>query len=165
MPIDPDISDLVARAKTGDETAIREFLTRFEPEVRIVVRGRLPRSLRTRFDSMDFVQAVWQSFFTDLRGSSRQFENVQHLRGFLAGVARNKVYEEHRRFTRTKKHALEREQSLYIRRGSHEVALDLISPGPTPSQAVQASDRLAQLIAGCSSLDADHHVAPPGHDS
>ena len=103
---------------------------------------------------MDFVQAVWQSFFTDLRGNSRQFENVQHLRGFLAGVARNKVYEEHRRLTRTKKHALDREQSLYIRRGSHEVALDLISPGPTPSQAVQASDRLAQLIAGCSSLDA-----------
>ena len=27
MPIDPDISDLVARAKAGDETAIQEFLT------------------------------------------------------------------------------------------------------------------------------------------
>jgi DNA-directed RNA polymerase specialized sigma24 family protein len=111
MANEPDISDLIARAKAGDETAIREFLTRFEPEVRIMVRGRLPRMLRTQFDSMDFVQAVWQSFFVDLRSSSRQFENVQHLRGFLAGVARNKVYEEHRRLTRTKKHALGREQS------------------------------------------------------
>lgn len=71
------------------------------------MRGRLPRMLRTQFDSMDFVQAVWQSFFADLRSSSsRQFENVHHLRCFLAGVARNKVYEEHRRLTRTKKHAL-----------------------------------------------------------
>jgi RNA polymerase sigma-70 factor (ECF subfamily) len=154
MPNEPDISDLIARAKAGDETAIGEFLTRFEPEVRIMVRGRLPKLLRTRFDSMDFVQAVWQSFFADLRSSSRQFENVHHLRGFLAGVARNKVYEEHRRLTRTKKHALAREQSLYVRRGSREVELALISPEPTPSQAVQASDRLAQLVAGCSPLEA-----------
>jgi RNA polymerase sigma factor (sigma-70 family) len=155
MPNEPDISDLIARAKAGDETAIREFLSRFEPEVRMMVRGRLPRMLRTQFDSMDFVQAVWQSFFADLRSSSsRQFENVHHLRGFLAGVARNKVYEEHRRLTRTKKHALAREQSLYVRRGSREVELALISPEPTPSQAVQASDRLAQLVARCSPLEA-----------
>ncbi len=154
MANEPDISDLIARAKAGDETAIREFLTQFEPEVRIMVRGRLPRMLRTQFDSMDFVQAVWQSFFVDLRSSSRQFENVQHLRGFLAGVARNKVYEEHRRLTRTKKHALGREQSLYVRRGSREVELGLISPEPTPSQTVQASDRLAQLVAGCGPLEA-----------
>ncbi len=153
MSNEPDISDLIARAKAGDETAIREFLTRFEPEVRIMVRGRLPRMLRTQFDSMDFVQAVWQSFFADLRSSSRQFENVHHLRGFLAGVARNKVYEEHRRLTRTKKHALAREQSLYVRRGSREVELALISPEPTASQAVQASDRLAQLVARCSPLE------------
>ncbi len=154
MPNEPDISDLIARAKAGDETAIREFLSRFEPEVRMMVRGRLPRMLRTQFDSMDFVQAVWQSFFADLQSSSRQFENVHHLRGFLAGVARNKVYEEHRRLTRTKKHALAREQSLYVRRGSRELELALISPEPTPSQAVQASDRLAQLVARCSPLEA-----------
>src|SRR5271166_1218792 len=105
MPNEPDISNLIARAKAGDDSAIREFLTRFEPEVRIIVRGRLPKRLRSQFDSMDFVQAVWQSFFTDLRDSSQEFENVNHLRGFLAGVARNKVFQEHRRQTRTKKHA------------------------------------------------------------
>jgi RNA polymerase sigma-70 factor (ECF subfamily) len=154
MPNEPDISDLIVRAKAGDDAAIREFLTRFEPEVRIMVRGRLPKLLRTRFDSMDFVQAVWQSFFADLRSGSRRFENVHHLRGFLAGVARNKVFEEHRRLTRTEKHAVAREQRLYVRRGPREVELELISPEPTPSQAVQASDRLAQIVAGCSQVEA-----------
>ncbi len=154
MPNEPDISDLIVRAKAGDDAAIREFLTRFEPEVRIMVRGRLPKLLRTRFDSMDFVQAVWQSFFADLRSCSRRFENVHHLRGFLAGVARNKVFEEHRRLTRTEKHAVAREQRLYVRRGAREVELELISPEPTPSQAVQASDRLAQIVAGCSQVEA-----------
>ncbi len=153
MPTEPDFADLIARARAGDDAAIREFLTRFEPEVRIIVRSRLPKLLRTRFDSMDFVQSVWKSFFADLRRGSQQFENVHHLRGFLAGVARNKVFEEHRRLTRTKKHAVAREQSLYVRRGSRDVELELISPEPTPSQAVQASDRLAQLVAGCTPLE------------
>src|SRR5208337_4782702 len=128
MPNEPDVSDLIARAKAGDDAAIREFLTRFEPEVRIMVRGHLPRKLRTQFDSMDFVQAVWQSFFSGLRKSSRGFDNIHHLRGFLAGVARNKVFEEHRRLTKTEKYAIAREERLYVRRGKQQIERDLVSP-------------------------------------
>ncbi len=144
-----DISDLIARAKAGDEAAIRDFLRQFEQEVRIMVRSRLPKKLRTQSDSMDFVQAVWQSFFSSLRDGKQGFDNIHHLRGFLAGIARNKVYAEHRRLTRTEKYAIEREQRLYVRRGGRDVELELVSPEPSPSQAIQASDRLAQLIAGC----------------
>jgi RNA polymerase sigma-70 factor (ECF subfamily) len=147
---EPEIGDLIARTRAGDETAVREFLARFEQEVRIMVRGHLPRKLRTQFDSMDFVQSVWQSFFSTLSTRPRQFENARHLRAFLAGVARNKVFEEHRRLTRTEKYAITREERLYTRRGRHQVERSLVSPDPTPSQNVQASDRLAQLIAGCS---------------
>src|SRR5512135_1121120 len=128
MPIEPDIGDLMERARSGDEAAVQEFLNRFEPEVRTMVRGRLPKSLRPKFDSMDFVQAVWQSFFTDLRKGTREFENIKHLRGFLAGVARNKVFAEHRRLTKTEKHDLAREERLYIRRGAREVAREVVSP-------------------------------------
>jgi RNA polymerase sigma-70 factor (ECF subfamily) len=145
----PDISKLIARARSGDEAAIREFVAEFEPEVRIMVRGRLPRQLRTQFDSMDFVQSVWQSFFEDLQERTQDFEDVHHLRKFLAAVARNKVFEQHRRLTRTEKYTLAREERLYVRRGGKEVQRDLPSPEPTPSQTVQATDRLAQLIAGC----------------
>jgi RNA polymerase sigma factor (sigma-70 family) len=149
MRPETEISDLIARARAGDEEAIRDFLSEFEKELQIMVRGHLPRKLRTHFDSTDFVQAVWQSFFSDLRSQPREFANIHHLRGFLAGVVRNKIYEQHRRLTRTAKYALGREERLYIRRGGREVGRELISPEPTPSQAVQARDRLAQLIAGC----------------
>ncbi len=165
MPIEPDISQLIARAKAGDDTAIREFLNRFEPEVRIMVRGRLPKSLRTRFDSMDFVQAVWQSFFTDLKGSSRQFENVHHLRGFLAGVARNKVFEEHRRLTRTKKHAMEREQSLYVRRriaggrARADLSRAVTEPGRSGQRTARPAYRGLLSIRG-----AGHRATPSGND-
>ena len=97
MRLETEIPDLIARAREGDEEAIRHLLSAFEEELRIMVRGRLPKKLRTHFDSMDFVQSVWQSFFSDLRSRPLEFANVHHLRAFLAGVVRNKVYEQHRR--------------------------------------------------------------------
>jgi RNA polymerase sigma factor (sigma-70 family) len=147
MP-DDDLADLLMRAKRGDEAAIGEFLSRFEREVHMMVRARLPKKLRAQFDSTDFAQVVWQSFFADLGHDSRDFENVEHLRGFLAGVVRNKVLQQHRRLTRTEKYDVSREERLYVRRGDREVPRDVISPDPSPSQAVQARDRLAQLTAG-----------------
>ncbi len=155
MLADDEFSECMARAKAGDPAAIREFLSRFEEEVRIMVRARLPRKLRSRFDSVDFAQAVWQSFFSDLNQHGLNFESEQHLRKYLAGVVRNKVFEQHRRLTRTEKHDLAREERLYVRRGDRDVLRDVISPEPTPSQAAQASDRLEQLTAGCSPLEVD----------
>jgi len=147
MP-DDDFADLMARAKAGDPAAIREFLLRFEPEVRMMVRARLPKRLRTQFDSLDFVQAVWQSFFSDLPNDTPDFVKVEHVHGFLAGVVRNKVYEQDRKLTRTAKYNVSREERLYIRRGDRDVPREVISPDPSPSQAAQASDRLAQLTNG-----------------
>ena len=37
-----------------------------------------------------------------------------------------------------------------MQRGRRLIERDLVSPEPTPSQTVQANDRLTQLIAGCS---------------
>lgn len=143
-----DLPALIARARAGDEEAIREILGRFEDDVRRMVRTRLPRVMRSQFDSMDFTQIVWQSFFEDLKDRSEEFESAKHLRGFLKGVARNKVFEQYRRLTKTEKYSLAKEERLYVRRGDREVARDLPAPGPSPSQTFQAGDRLAKLTAG-----------------
>jgi RNA polymerase sigma-70 factor (ECF subfamily) len=150
---DVDLAERMARAKAGDELAIRELLGRFEDEVRLVIRGRLPRSLRSKFDSMDFVQSVWQDVFTAERLDPERFENAKHLLGYLAGVARNKVNEEHRRRTQTHKYNLRREEPLYVRRGDREVPREVAASDPSPSQDAQAKDRLAQLLQGRSPLE------------
>jgi RNA polymerase sigma-70 factor (ECF subfamily) len=155
MPDDDEFTDLVARARAGDAKAIRDFLSRFEREVRMMVRARLPKRLSTRFDSLDFVQAVWQSFFVDRPLDSPEFDKVEHLRGYLAGVVRNKVFEQHRRLTRTGKYDLSREERLYVRCGDRDVPRDVAAPDPSPSQAAQASDRMAQLTAGRSPRSVD----------
>lgn len=146
---DLDFGEVVRRARSGDQAATAALLGRFEAEVRTMVRIRLPRSLRNQFDSMDFVQAVWTSLFAGPGpGGDAQFSDEEQFLRFLAGVARNKVYEEHRRQTRTKKYDIGREERLYVRRGEREVPRDVAGSDPTPSESVQASDRMGQLIQG-----------------
>src|SRR5689334_7486292 len=51
-----NIAGFLTRIQSGDEGAARELLARYEAEVRLVVRRQLPRLLRSRFDSLDFLQ-------------------------------------------------------------------------------------------------------------
>ncbi len=155
MPVDDDFAELMMRAKAGDQAAIRVFLTRFDREVQMMVRARLPKKLRNQYDSADFVQAVWQSFFSDLPEHAPDFEKSVHLRKYLSGVVRNKIYEQHRRLTRTEKYDVLREERLYIRRGDRDVPREVVSSDPSPSQAAQAGDRLEQLTAGRSPQEVD----------
>jgi len=150
---DNELTQRMALVKQGDEAAVRDLLSLFENEVRMVVRGRLPRVLRTQFDSMDFVQAVWKSVLTKDGPDLGRFGNARHFFAFLAGVARNKVYEEHRRRTQTAKYNVGRQESLYVRRGNREVVRDLPSGDPSPSQPVHVRDRLEQLLEGRSELE------------
>src|SRR3954453_15547831 len=145
---DDDLANLIERVKAGDEAAIRDLIQRFEGAVRTIFRVRLPQSLRSQFDSMDFVQAVWQSVLTKEGQDLGRFENSRHFRGFLEGVARNKVFEEHRRRTRTRKYSVTREEPLYVRRGDREMPREVAAPDPSPSQDAQARDRYEQLVEG-----------------
>jgi RNA polymerase sigma factor (sigma-70 family) len=151
---DVDFAGVIVSARAGDEAAVAALLGRFEPEIRTMVRVRLPRALRNQFDSMDFVQAVWTSVFTGKSDDAGRFADVGQFRKFLAGVARNKVFEEHRRQTRTKKYDLGREERLYVRKGDRDVPREVAASDPTPSETVQAGDRLGQMIQGRSPEDA-----------
>lgn len=141
-----DLSDLLGRAQAGDEDAIRS-LQGLEREIRLMVRVRLPQELRSQFDSMDFVQDVWQSFLRIFHEDPARFRGVHNLRNFLAGVAKNKVYEEHRRQTKTRKYDLSRQEPLYVRRGTREFPIDVPSQAPSPAQRALAQDELARLLS------------------
>ena len=58
--------DFVLRIRQGDEQAAEELVRRYEPEIRLEVRGWLRLrnpGLRRVFDSMDICQSVLASFF------------------------------------------------------------------------------------------------------
>jgi RNA polymerase sigma-70 factor (ECF subfamily) len=135
-----NIRDLLERIRSGDEDAARELLGRYEFKVRLVVRRQLPRLLRSRFDSIDFLQSVWGSFFHRIRMGPNDLNEEQNLVTFLAWAARNKVIDEYRRAA-TQKKDIRREQSLGA--GGDDAAA--LASGDTPSQLAEAQETFERL--------------------
>jgi RNA polymerase sigma factor (sigma-70 family) len=134
------IRELLVRIKDGDEDAARDLLARYEPEVRLVVRRQLPKLLRSRFDSIDFLQSVWGSFFHKIRTGENDLDGEQNLIAFLAWAARNKVIDEYRRAA-TQKHDIKREERLE----THQDKEICLAGGDTPSQLAQAHETYHRL--------------------
>jgi RNA polymerase sigma factor (sigma-70 family) len=136
-----DIPEFLARIQGGDEEAARELLTRYEAEVRLVVRRQLPRLLRSRFDSLDFLQSVWGSFFRRVRSGPAEFEDSRHLVAFLARAAKNKVIDEYRRAA-SRKQDMHREEPLWVDGGRPK---ELPAVTDSPSEVAQAREVLGRL--------------------
>ena len=142
-----DVPAFLARIQAGDEDAARELLSRYEAEVRLVVRRQLPRLLRSRFDSLDFLQSVWGSFFRRVRSGHgpAEFEDSRHLVAFLARAAKNKVIDEYRRAA-SRKQDMHREEPLWTEGNRpKDLPADIDSPSEV-AQAREAFGRLCDLL-------------------
>jgi RNA polymerase sigma factor (sigma-70 family) len=131
---------LVERAKAGCANARRELYETYGAAILRVVRHRLHSRMRTVFDSRDFTQDVWASFFA-LSPSDFAFTGPDHLAEFLQSVAENKVTEVFRQKMLGVRENLNREQNL----------ADIpppLSDGATPSQHAIADEGWQQLLAG-----------------
>jgi RNA polymerase sigma-70 factor (ECF subfamily) len=145
LPIDDldSFRDLMRRVRDGSEDAAWELVERYGGYVRRAVRRALDRRLRPKFDSLDFVQLVWQSFFR-MHDQANRFERPQHLVVFLAGVAANKVHMEGRRQLTTKKHDLQREVPLV--RPSGKVREEIAGREPEPVDVAIARERWERIV-------------------
>jgi RNA polymerase sigma factor (sigma-70 family) len=135
-----ELRQFLARIRDGDEDAARQLLRRYEAKVRLVVRRQLPRLLRSRFDSHDFVQSVWGSFFRRVKTSPAELEGTDNLIGFLARAARNKVIDEYRRAS-SRKQDKRREESMWDGSEPRELA----DGSDTPIEVAEASEAFSRL--------------------
>src|SRR5207302_1453345 len=110
--------------------------------LRFIIRRRLPPSLRRQFDSDDFLQSVWGSFFTD-RLEDYRFDSFEALLGFLVNVATNKVGDA-RRLLYAQKRDQNRTQSLTG--SAAQTARYVIGPTPTPSALAVAEEEWDRLL-------------------
>jgi RNA polymerase sigma factor (sigma-70 family) len=133
---------LLARIRAGDESAAHELLARYEAQVRLVVRRQLPRLLRSRFDSLDFLQSVWGSFFRRMKAGPNEFEDPRSLVAFLARAAKNKVIDEYRRAA-SQKGNMRREEPLWVD-GSRP--REIVGEVDSPSEIVEAREELGRLL-------------------
>lgn len=144
MPESPnEFGDLMQRLREGSEDAARELLERYGEHILRVVRRKLHRKLRSKYDSVDFVQAVWSSFFA-AAPRKYTFDHPQALMAFLVTLAQNKVVDAVRERFQTKKRNVNREHSLD---GSVAVeAAGLAAREPRPSQVAAANDEWSRLL-------------------
>jgi RNA polymerase sigma factor (sigma-70 family) len=138
-----EFRDLLGRARRGDPDASARLFERYGQTIIKAVRRRLHHRMRTQFDSLDFAQDVWTSFFTG-DACRFEFDTPAALAAFLEEVARNKVIDATRARCEIQKRDLRRERSL-----AEEATVaqaEAARRGPTPSQYVMAEEEWERLL-------------------
>ncbi len=138
-----DFVRLMAAVQAGDADATRRLHEEYGPYILRAVRRCLAPRIRSRFDSMDFTQDVWASFFATT-ADKYDLTNPGQLIGLLTKMARHKVLMAVRQRVQGEKRKLVRENSL-------EAQLDggVHLPGAqqTPSQFAMDKEAWDALLA------------------
>lgn len=136
---------LLREVQSGSHEATRELIESYGPHIIRAVRRKLNKAIRPKFDSIDFVQAVWASFFAAPRPLT-DFEGPGELVGYLATLAHHKVIDEIRRRMESEKYNVNREQSL---NGSVQDGTGQFSASqPSPSQVAVAEELWSRMVRG-----------------
>ena len=133
---------VLERVCAGSEEAAWELINTYGPHIQRVVRRKLNQRMRSRFDSLDFVQMVWASFFTEREKLANFTEPAQLIR-YLSTMAQRKLMQESRRRLVGQKHNLECERPFV--EGSEDES-SFVRKSDTPSQIVMAKDHLEAMM-------------------
>ena len=138
-----EFAALIERLREGSEDAAWELVERYGSHILRVVRRTIPRGIRSKFDSQDFVQAVWSSFFFH-RSRLLQTETPEQMMALLAAMAKHKIIDETRKRMATQRYDVRRERPLSgsTARPNEE----LTSREPTPSQVAMAREQWKRLL-------------------
>jgi RNA polymerase sigma-70 factor (ECF subfamily) len=140
------LTALLDKMRGGDIQAAERLFLAHEPELRLLVRRRLSRRLRAKFDSLDVIQSVCAHVLRDFRGSNHRIASLDHLRKFLVRVAHNCLIDRLRHY-RT---ALACERPL----AEATAVTGLFSREPRASEVARANELWESLLAAC---PPEHH--------
>jgi RNA polymerase sigma factor (sigma-70 family) len=143
MPDAGDFDSLMQQVREGSEAAARELVAVYGEHILRVIRRQLNPRLRTKFDSQDFVQAVWASFFA-VAPDRCEFGRPQDLAVFLARMAENKVVDVVRQRLQTQRHDVKRETPLDD--GQNNFADCLAARQPTAEEVAVAREEWERLL-------------------
>jgi RNA polymerase sigma-70 factor (ECF subfamily) len=135
---------LLEQVQQGSHEAARELYETYVQHVLRGVRLRLWQRMRSRFDSQDFAQQVWASFFVDPENLPN-FKTPEDLVNYLMSMAFNKVAGEGRHLM-TQKNNIQREtriDAMTTAGGPHPASRD-----PTPSAVAVYNEEYDRLVEG-----------------
>lgn len=141
----PPLENLLELLSNGDPEAIEQVFVNVAPGLRSLVRRRMSKALRSKFDSEDVVLSVWTDLLSGFREGRWNFGTAGELRAFLITATRRRLIDRVRQHRR----AIERERTL----GPDEDVLQLSSAAAGPSAVARGNELWRQLQALC----------PPAH--
>lgn len=139
---DPRFQQLLTAVEKREPGAAAAIVKEYGPVILRTVRRRMNHRLRERFDSEDFAQAVWASFFGQISVLPK-FGSADDLAAFLGRMACNKVIDAGRkRETRSEQNSSDEEISNTTT--DHRLQVSQ----PTPSQFAVANEHWHNLARG-----------------
>jgi RNA polymerase sigma factor (sigma-70 family) len=145
-----DLQRLLDRARAGDQEASTQLVQRFSQPLLLVIRRHLQHRIRTAFDSTDFLQDAWRSFFAGPL-HEETFTDPTQLVAFLSKICVNKVRMTERAQLASEKRDRRREVPLTEAATLTDRAL--VDPQPTPDSQAAASDSWAAFISSLSEIE------------
>ena len=139
---DESLDRWIGRLNEGDVAAVGRIFLAYEPYLRIAVRRRLSRGLRSKIDSMDVVQSVFADVLQGVRKGGWNFAGRPQLLAFLRRIAFRRIADRYQRHGS----ALESERSLGEIQPGQMPASDV----PRPSQVAQGREFWEQILEACS---------------
>jgi RNA polymerase sigma-70 factor (ECF subfamily) len=136
------------QVRSGSTDAVWRLIEDYGPHIQRVVRRRLDSRMRSKFDSQDFVQMVWASFFRNPAEMS-SFDEPEDLMRYLSAMARHKVVNEYRRRILQQKHNVTREKPLSETHSTEDVVR---RRDPTPSQFAIIREDWNRKLEGMSDM-------------
>ena len=100
--------ELIQQVQEGSHDAAHLLAEAYGPHVRRYVHRALSRELRNQYDSLDFVQLVWASFFYQPEDLP-SIDSPAQLVSYLVRMAQHKLLDEERRI-HTQKNDVAREE-------------------------------------------------------
>lgn len=139
-----EFEQLMERIRSGCPEAAREMFERYSRHIQMIVRHQLNKRLRSQFDSLDFTQDAWASFF-HVPAERYTFKTPEELVGFLSGIAYHKVIDVCRQRLQTDKYARHEVQPLRTQTDDDNGNEPPVR-SPSPSQVAIAEERWELLL-------------------
>lgn len=138
-----DFAALMRQVQEGNPQAAEELHSVYGRYIRQAVRKRLDKKLRSKFDSLDFVQDVWASFFSDIP-KKYSFATPEDLVGFVTTMAHHKVADAVRTRLHRQKYNVNREEGLDHMPGG---LASFPAVQATPSEVAMGREEWARFLA------------------
>jgi RNA polymerase sigma factor (sigma-70 family) len=133
--------ELLQQVRQGSHEAARELYDQYLTHVIRGVRKRLWSRMRSKYDSQDFAQQVWASFFDD-RDQLPDFPTPEALVTYLKNMAMNKVLTETRQL-RAQRRDVQQERCF---ERTAAVGRLPASRDPTPSAEAAYNEQYDRLV-------------------